>query len=118
MAAGVANRKISASSARAHTRKSNQSSSFSGFYKKLVLVTLVGLLALAYQAICPPPPKICGTPDGPSVTSPRIKLRDGRHLAYKEHGVPKDRASYKFVYVHGFDSCRHHAAVANLLPPV
>ncbi|KAJ8429412.1 hypothetical protein Cgig2_015633 [Carnegiea gigantea] len=117
MAAGAANRKISAASARVHTRKSNQSSSFSGLYKKLVLVTLVGLVALAFQAIRPPPPKTCGTPDGPPVTAPRIKLRDGRHLAYKEHGMLKDRAIYKFVYVHGFDSCRHHAAVANLLSP-
>lgn len=117
MAAGAANRKISAASARAHTRKSNQSSSFSGLYKKLVLVTSVGLVALAYQAIRPPPPKTCGTPDGPPVTAPRIKLSDGRHLAYKEHGMLKDTAIYKFVYVHGFDSCRHHAAVANLLSP-
>lgn len=110
-------RKISAASARSHTRKSNQNSSFPGLYKKLVLVTLIGLLAWAYQAIRPPASKICGSPDGPPITASRIMLRDGRHLAYKEHGVPKDKANYKFVYVHGFDSCRHHAVVANFLSP-
>lgn len=114
--AGPVNRKISAASARAHTRKSKQNSLFalsSGLFKKLLLVGLVGLLAWAYQATRPPPPKICGTPDGPPVTAPRVKLSDGRHLAYKESGVPKEQAKYKFIFVHGFDSCRLHA---NLLP--
>ncbi|XP_077230702.1 uncharacterized protein LOC143863819 [Tasmannia lanceolata] len=109
--AGV-NRKISAASARAHTRKSKQNTSFhfpSGMFRKILVVMLMGLLAWAYQAIQPSPPKICGSPDGPPVTAPRIKLRDGRHLAYKEHGVPKDKAKYRIVFVHGFDSCRHDA---------
>ncbi|OVA05999.1 hypothetical protein BVC80_1707g104 [Macleaya cordata] len=109
--AGV-NRKISAASARAHTRKSKQNSSFklpSGMFKTISVVLFMGFVAWAYQAIQPPPPKICGSPDGPSVTAPRIKLSDGRHLAYKEHGVPKDQAKYKIVYIHGFDSCRHDA---------
>ncbi|KAA8516709.1 hypothetical protein F0562_016785 [Nyssa sinensis] len=48
---------------------------------------------------------------------PRIILGDGRHLAYKEHGVPKDVAKYKIVYVHGFDSCRHDAVIATTLSP-
>ncbi|KAL2899711.1 putative 2-succinyl-6-hydroxy-2 4-cyclohexadiene-1-carboxylate synthase [Bienertia sinuspersici] len=91
--------------------------SIQGLFKKLLLVSLIGLLAWAYQATRPPPPKICGTPDGPPITAPRIKLSDGRHLAYKEHGVPKDKAKYKFIYIHGFDSCRHHAVVANYLSP-
>ncbi|KAJ9695121.1 hypothetical protein PVL29_010560 [Vitis rotundifolia] len=119
MAGGV-NRKISAASARAHTRKSRQSSSFrlpSGMFKKILVVLLMGFLAWAYQAIQSPPPKICGSSDGPPVTASRIKLSDGRHLAYKEHGVPKDRAKYKIVYVHGFDSCRHDAIVATTLSP-
>jgi len=84
-------------------------------FKKLLLVGLVGLLSWAYQATRPPPPKICGTPDGPPITAPRVKLSDGRHLAYKEHGVSKEQAKYKFIFVHGFDSCRLHA---KLLPPV
>nr|XP_028948885.1 uncharacterized protein LOC103433287 [Malus domestica] len=47
----------------------------------------------------------------------RIKLRDGRHLAYKEHGVPKDNAQHKIVYVHGIDNCRHDAVVAEAMSP-
>ncbi|XP_074294253.1 uncharacterized protein LOC141622101 [Silene latifolia] len=109
-------RKVSAASARSHTRTSTPSSS-SGLSSKLLLVGLVGLLAWSYQAARPPPPKICGSPHAPPVTAPRIKLSDGRHLAYKEHGVPKDSAKFKFVYIHGFDSCRQHAIVANLLSP-
>ncbi|GAB2242448.1 hypothetical protein Droror1_Dr00019223 [Drosera rotundifolia] len=54
----------------------------------------------------PPPPKICGTPGGPPVTSPRIKLSSGRYLAYKEHGVPKESAKYRAIMVHGFDSSK------------
>ncbi|KAJ1390260.1 Alpha/Beta hydrolase fold [Sesbania bispinosa] len=40
------------------------------------------------------------------VVSPRIKLRDGRHLAYIERGVPKDIAKYKIIIVHGFGSSK------------
>lgn len=78
----------------------------------------IGFLAWAYQVIQPPAPKICGTSDGPPITAPRIKLRDGRHLAYKEHGVPKDAAKYKIISVHAFDCCRHDTVVANTLSPV
>ncbi|KAK1263507.1 hypothetical protein QJS04_geneDACA008456 [Acorus gramineus] len=107
--AGV-NRKISAASARSHTRKQRKSSSFRlsfGLISKILAVLFIGFLAWAYQAIQPPPPSICGSPNGPPVTSSRIKLRDGRHLAYKENGVPKDKAKYKIIFVHGVDSCRH-----------
>ncbi|PSS01373.1 Lysophospholipase BODYGUARD 2 precursor [Actinidia chinensis var. chinensis] len=119
MAAGVS-RKISAASARAHTRRPKQGTPFqlpSGMFKKILVVFFMGFMAWAYQAIQPPPPKICGSADGPPVTAPRIKLSDGRHLAYKEHGVPKDKAKYKIVYVHGFDSCRHDAVIATSLSP-
>ncbi|GLT89973.1 hypothetical protein SLE2022_079280 [Rubroshorea leprosula] len=118
MAGGV--RKVSAASARAHTRRAKQRSSFkvpSGIFAKILVVLFAGIAAWAYRVIQPPPPKICGSPDGPLVTAPRIKLRDGRYLAYKEHGVPRDVAKYKIVYVHGFDSCRHDAVVANTLSP-
>lgn len=84
--------------------------------RKFLVVILMGSMAWAYQAIQPPPPNICGSPNGPPITSPRIKLRDGRHLAYKEHGVPKDKAKYKIVYVHGFDSCRHDALPLSQVP--
>ncbi|XP_065616818.1 uncharacterized protein LOC136062086 [Quercus suber] len=85
--------------------------------KQSVALFFVGFLAWAYKATQPPPPKICGSPDGPPVTAARIKLSDGRHLAYKEHGVPKEMANYKIVFVHGFDSCRHDAVVAKRLSP-
>lgn len=82
------------------------------------MVFFIGFLAWAYQATRPPPPKTCGSPDGPPVTAPRIKLRDGRHLAYKEHGVPKDKAKYKIVFVHGFGCSRHDAAITATLSSV
>ena len=80
-------------------------------------VLLFVLLAMAWacQAIRPPPPKICGSAGGPPVTAPRIKLRDGRHLAYKEHGVPKEVATYKIIYIHGFRTCRHDVVIATNL---
>ncbi|CAN1141956.1 hypothetical protein LINPERPRIM_LOCUS25740 [Linum perenne] len=108
MASGTS-RKISAAAARSHTRRAKQSSgpSFpSGIFPTVLLVFLVGILAWGYQAIQPPPPKICGSPGGPPITAPRIKLRDGRHLAYQEHGVSKDAAKIKVVFVHGLDVCR------------
>lgn len=79
----------------------------SGIFKKLLLFTFIGILAWAYQAFQPPQPKIPGSPGGPPITALRIKLRDGRHLAYKEHGIPKDAAKYKIITVHGFGGCRH-----------
>ncbi|CAN1121556.1 hypothetical protein LINPERPRIM_LOCUS2245 [Linum perenne] len=84
----------------------------------ITLVLLISLLtSAAYQAIRPPLPKICGTPGGPPVTAPRIKLRDGRHLAYKEHGVPKDDAKHKIIFVHGFTSCRLDPTIVTSLNP-
>lgn len=80
---------------------------FSGMLKKISVVLLVGLIAWSYKAIQPPPPGICGSPNGPPITSSRITLKDGRHLAYLESGVPKEKAKYKIVYIHGFDSCRY-----------
>ncbi|KAL0390644.1 UNVERIFIED_CONTAM: hypothetical protein Scaly_0421500 [Sesamum calycinum] len=47
-------------------------------------------------------PKICGSPGGPPVTSPRVRLGDGRHLAYKERGLPKEEAKHKIIVVHAF----------------
>lgn len=119
MAAGV-NKKISAASARAHTRKTQKKGPIqlpSGWFIKLLLVCIVGFSAWGYQVNQPPPPKTCGSLDGPPVTASRIKLTDGRHLAYNEYGVPKDTAKYKIVYVHGFDSCRHDAVAATTLSP-
>ncbi|XP_027111329.1 uncharacterized protein [Coffea arabica] len=80
--------------------------------KTIIPLLFVGFLAWILQPIRPPPPRICGSPGGPPITGPRIKLRDGRHLAYKEHGVSKELARYKVVLVHGFGSSRHEAEIA------
>ncbi|KAH0636543.1 hypothetical protein KY290_036968 [Solanum tuberosum] len=60
-------------------------------FQGCLAVLFVGFVVYAYCAMQPPRSKICGTPNGPSVTSPRIKHCDGRYLAYKEHGVPRDQ---------------------------
>ncbi|KAG7653533.1 Alpha/Beta hydrolase fold [Arabidopsis suecica] len=41
-----------------------------------------------------------------SASSNRVKLRDGRFLAYRERGVPKEKAKYKIILVHGFGSSK------------
>ncbi|KAL9228576.1 hypothetical protein vseg_004139 [Gypsophila vaccaria] len=38
------------------------------------------------------------------ITSPRIRLNDGRYLAYRETGVSKVDAEFKIIIVHGFGS--------------
>jgi len=78
-----------------------------GIARRLPRLAFVLLLALAYRQLQAPPPKIPGTPGGPPVTSPRVKLQDGRHLAYYESGVPREEAKHKIIFVHGFDSCRY-----------
>jgi pimeloyl-ACP methyl ester carboxylesterase len=80
----------------------------SGMVKRLAAVSLLFLLAaLIFEPIIPPPPKICGTTNGPAVTSARTKLKDGRHVAYVEYGVPRDKAKNKIIFVHGFGCCRY-----------
>ncbi|VFQ74203.1 unnamed protein product [Cuscuta campestris] len=119
MATG-ASRRVSAAAARSHTRRHQQKSFafFSpGFLRSMLQAAILFFILWAYQATRPPPPKICGSPDGPPVTSSRIQLKDGRHLAYKEQGVPKDKAKYKIVFVHGFDSCRHSVVIDTTLAP-
>ncbi|KAK6138306.1 hypothetical protein DH2020_027952 [Rehmannia glutinosa] len=62
----------------------------------------VSFVGYAYLAIKPPSPKICGSAGGPPVTSPRVKLDNGRHLAYKERGVAKEQAKHKIIVSHAF----------------
>lgn len=81
-------------------------SPFAAMIAPIAIALTVGLLGWTYRALKPAPPKICGSPDGPPVTSPRIKLSDGRHLAYREAGVPREEAKYKIVVIHGFDSSK------------
>ncbi|CAN6557217.1 unnamed protein product [Malus baccata var. baccata] len=47
-----------------------------------------------------------------AAASPRIKLADGRHLAYRESGVPKNKANYKIIMVHGFGSSKEMSFLA------
>lgn len=49
------------------------------------------------------------------MTALRIKLRDGRYLAYQESGVLKENAKFKIVFAHGFSSCRHDVVIATQL---
>ena len=70
------------------------------------VVLVAAVLAWVYWAIHPPAPRLCGSKIGPSVTSPRVRLSDGWHLAYKESGVPKDKSIYTVVLTHGFDSSK------------
>ncbi|GAB2274615.1 hypothetical protein Dimus_009384 [Dionaea muscipula] len=72
-------------------------------YGAAALLLGASFVIWAYKSIRPPPPpppKLC------NVTSPRIKLSSGRHLAYKEYGVPRESAKYRVVMVHGFDSSK------------
>ncbi|KAH0650049.1 hypothetical protein KY284_029961 [Solanum tuberosum] len=65
------------------------------------------MLRLAYLSLFKPPtPKDCGSPDGHLVTSPKVKLSDGRYLAYKQGGVAKEKAKHNVIIVHGFDSSK------------
>ncbi|KAE9463354.1 hypothetical protein C3L33_04718, partial [Rhododendron williamsianum] len=83
------------------------------FVTAIIVLSLSVLVVWAYQKIQPPPPKICGSPNGPPVTSPRIKLSDGRYLAYREGGVPKENSKYKIILVHGFDNSKDMILVAS-----
>ncbi|KAL0671335.1 LOW QUALITY PROTEIN: hypothetical protein Bca4012_034039 [Brassica carinata] len=71
------------------------------------------MAASTYQTIPPPPPKLCGSPVAPS--QQELSSEAGRHLAYKEYGVLRDKAICKIVFVHGSDSCRHDNAFTALL---
>lgn len=87
-------------------------------FREIVVVSLIALLAWAYQSAYPPPPKLCGSLGGPPITAPRIKLRDGRHLAYKEHGVPRETAKYKVIFIHGFSGTKDDTGSLTNLPLV
>ncbi|MCE3049244.1 hypothetical protein HAX54_044454 [Datura stramonium] len=45
-------------------------------------------------------------------SSAMIKLIDGRKLAYKERGVPKEKSNYRIIMVHGFDSSKERDFLA------
>eukprot|EP00262_Sarcandra_glabra_P019487 TRINITY_DN735_c0_g1_i1.p1 TRINITY_DN735_c0_g1~~TRINITY_DN735_c0_g1_i1.p1 ORF type:complete len:344 (-),score=43.40 TRINITY_DN735_c0_g1_i1:204-1235(-) len=74
--------------------------------KLAILALAVAISSWFYIYVQTPKPKICGSPGGPPVTATRIRLRDGRFLAYLESGVPKKDAKVKIVYSHGFTGSR------------
>ncbi|KAJ0476811.1 putative alpha/beta hydrolase-1 [Helianthus annuus] len=90
---------------------------FLGILNIILVVIFVGFSAWAYQAARPPPPRPLGSPNGPVITSPRIKLRDGRHLAYEEFGVPKETAKSRIIFVHGFSSSKYFHPFATSASP-
>ncbi|KAG2670769.1 hypothetical protein I3843_14G101400 [Carya illinoinensis] len=73
---------------------------------KAAVVLLVGLLGMVYQATQLSPPQSNGSAEDSPVTSSRIRLKDGRYLAYKERGVPKENARHKIIIVHGLGSSK------------
>ncbi|KAL4611695.1 hypothetical protein ACB092_08G144100 [Castanea dentata] len=73
----------------------------------------MGLLGMVYQGKkqlpSPPTPSETsetGSPEDSPEVSSRFKLRDGRYLAYRERGVPKDKAKFKIIIVHGLGSSK------------
>ncbi|CAO2832999.1 unnamed protein product [Amaranthus hypochondriacus] len=82
-----------------------------------VIVLFAIVVTWIYQFMLPPPQRPCGLLGSPPITAPRVKLRDGRFLAYKEIGVPKHDAKNNIIFVHGFDNSRHDVVIAAHLPP-
>jgi hypothetical protein len=78
----------------------------SGKVSKAAVVLLMGLLGMVYQAKKILPPETSGAAEHSPVTSSRIRLKDGRYLAYRERGVPKEKAKYKIILVHGLGSSK------------
>lgn len=77
-------------------------------FKKIV-VLMMGCLGLAKQQTQPVPQPKTGESSTVGVevcSSLRIKLNDGRFLAYTERGVPKNKSNYRIIVVHGFASSK------------
>ncbi|XP_011090347.1 uncharacterized protein LOC105171045 isoform X1 [Sesamum indicum] len=87
---------------RLQRRGSPQEAVHPGMIGRIAVGLVAGFLGYTYVALRPPSPKICGSRGGPPVTSLRVKLGDGRHLAYKERGLPKEQAKHKIIVAHAF----------------
>ncbi|KAL8496372.1 hypothetical protein ACS0TY_020182 [Phlomoides rotata] len=88
-------------------------------FKKMA-VLMMRCLGLAKQQTLPAPLAKTGessTVDVEVCSSLRIKLNDGRFLAYTERGVPKNKSNYRIIVVHGFASSKdmHFKASQELL---
>lgn len=70
---------------------------------RAAIVLFIGLLGMFYQAT----QNGNDSPDGVVPVSPtKVRLSDGRYLAYREKGVPKDQAKHFIIIVHGFGSSK------------
>ncbi|CAK9877814.1 unnamed protein product [Sphagnum jensenii] len=112
--------RISASSARSHTRnkpnnnpKRTLPSAFAGLLRRFVLVLIAAAVGLVYKAITPPPVKVLNSINGPQVTAQRVQLPDGRFLAYEESGVPAELAKVNVISIHGYGGSRHSTLPAS-----
>ncbi len=85
----------------------------------VLLLLLAVAASLVLKTITPPPPKLLNSssPDGLTVTAPRVRMRDGRFLAYKERGVPRETAQYHVISVHGYGRSRHDIFRASEVGP-
>lgn len=69
----------------------------------LAVGVALSLLIWACVTMMHTAPKFQGSPQ---VISPRIRLKDGRYLAYRETGVKKEEAKHKIIFVHGFNGSK------------
>lgn len=70
---------------------------------------MMGCLGLRNQPTRPSPSETSESQQADLLSdskSPRIRLSDGRYLAYREVGVPKDESNYRIIVVHGFGSSK------------
>lgn len=90
---------------------------------KKVVVLMLGCLGLSKQPTLPAPQ--AETRESSSVDvgicgSQKIRLSDGRFLAYTERGVPRNLSDYRVIVVHGFGSTKEMnfmaSQVDNLFP--
>lgn len=72
-------------------------------FKKVVYL-MMGCLGLSRQSTLPAGSS--SVVDEQDCNSCKIRLSDGRLLAYSERGVPKEASNYKVVIVHGFGSSK------------
>ncbi|KAK7263393.1 hypothetical protein RJT34_30982 [Clitoria ternatea] len=79
-----------------------------GMVSRAAILLLLGLLGMFYQATQLPPPNLdhSSSPSDDFSLSPRVRLSDGRYLAYREKGVPKDKSKHRIIIVHGFGSSK------------
>lgn len=85
---------------------------FSEMVFRRFVCTIMGCLGLSDQRTLPSPS--CSETSEPlradlsesEKKSPTVKLSDGRCLAYRELGVPKEESNYRIIMVHGFGSSK------------